>query len=222
MKKIFWMVCLLLLIQGCGFNQKPAWLIIGSKKLETFKANYLSGAEPSVTEANFKGSIEEIKKSGNLDLLQKAWLTRMAVQGAVFKEMEEGDYRKIAAVTPFPENDNFYAFLKGDVSAVDIKLLPEQYRDFAGSLLKGDLLKIDKAVASMKEDPLSRLIAAGIAVRRGIESEAIIQAAVETASINGWKMALTAWLDRLAAFYKRAGNAVKAAEIQRQIELIEE
>jgi hypothetical protein len=222
MKKIFCLVGFILLIQGCGFSQKPAWLINSSSKLETFKTNFLLGAEPSVTETNFAEAIEEIKKSGDLDLLQKAWLTRMALQTAVLKDMEEGDYRKIAAVKTFPENDNFYAFLKGDISAVDPKLLPEQYREFSGALLKGDVLKTGKAIASMKDEPVSRLIAAGVALRGNIESEAIIQTAVETCSINGWKMALIAWLERLAAFYERAGETGKAAEVRGRIELIEE
>jgi hypothetical protein len=220
MKKIFCLLCFVLLIQGCGFNQKPGWLINSSMKLETFKTNYLSGAEPSITETNFAESIEEIKKSGDLDLLQKAWLTRMALQAAVLKDMEEGDYRKIAAVKTFPENDNFYAFLKGDIPAVDIKLLPEQYREFSGTLLKGDVLKAGKAITSMKDEPVSRLIAAGIAVRSKFEDEKIIQTAVDTASVNGWKMALIAWLERLAAFYERAGETGKAAEVRRRIELI--
>ena len=221
MKKIFCMVCFILLIQGCGFSQKPAWLINSRKELEAYRGNFLSGAESSVTETNFKESVEDIKKSGNLDLLQKAWLTRMALQTVVFKEMEEGGYREVAAVKPFPENDNFYAFLKGNISAVDIKLLPEKYREFAGALLKGDALKTGRAVASIKDEPLSRLIAAGIALRSNIESEAIIQTAVDTASVNGWKTALIAWLEHQAAFYEREGEAAKAAEIRRHIEVIE-
>ena len=221
MKKIFCAICFILLIQGCGFNQKPAWLINSSKKLETFKTNFLSGAEPYITETNFAESIEEIKKSGNLDLLQKAWLTRMALQKATLKEMEEEDYRKVAAVKPFPENDNFYAFLKGNISAVDVKLLPEQYREFAGAILKSDALKTGRAIASMKGEPVSRLIAAGVALRNNIESDVIIQTAVETASVNGWKTALIAWLERQAAFYERAGDTAKATEVRRHIELVE-
>jgi len=220
MKKILFVVCLILLFAGCGFSQKPPWLIKSSKGLETFEANFLSGAEPSVTEANFAVAVEEIKKSGDLNLLQKAWLTRMALQGAVLNEMEEGDYRQIAAAGQVPANENYYMFLKGNISELDIKLLPEQYREFSGALLKGDVLKTGKAIASMKDEHLSKLIAAGIAVRSGIESEAIIQAAVETASINGWKMALIAWMERLAAFHGAAGEAGKATEVWQRIELI--
>ncbi len=221
MKKILCAVCFILLLAGCGFSQKPGWLIKSSKRLETFKSNFLSGAEVSVTEANFAGAVEEIRKSGDLDLLQTAWLTRMALQCAVLDEMEEGDYRRIAAAGKVPANENFYIFLKGDISALDIKLLPDRYREFADALLKGDVLKTGKAIASMKDEPLSRLIAAGVAVRRNLESEDIIQTAVDTSSVNGWKSALIAWLERQAAFYERAGNAAKASEIKRHIELIE-
>jgi len=221
MKNIFFIVCFILAVHGCVFSHKPAWLINGSKELETYKIGFLSGAGDTATESNFKAAVGEIKKSGNLDLLQKAWLTRMALQAAVLREMEEGDYREVAAVKQYSENDNFYAFLKGDISSVDVKLLPEQYRGFAVALLNGDGLKAGRAIASMKDEPLSRLIAAGIALRGNIENEAIILTAVETASVNGWKRALLAWLERQAACYEKKGDASNAAEVRRHIEVIE-
>jgi len=221
MKNMLCLICLAVLIGGCSFNQRPAWIIVGERRLDSFKTNYLTDARDFSVESNFKKAVEEIKKSGGLDLLEKAWLTRMALQGAVLKEMDEGDYREIAAVEPVPENENFYKFLKGDISDVDIKLLPEQYRGFLSAVLEEDVLNAGREIASMKEEPVSRLVAAGIAVRRNLESEAIIQTAVETASVNGWKMALIVWLERLSAFYEAEGEADKAADVRRRVELIE-
>jgi hypothetical protein len=221
MKKIFYLICFILVISGCGFKQRPAWVIDGSQQLESFKNNFLTGTEPSSTELNFRKAIEEIKKSGDLDLLQKAWLTRMALQGAVLKEMDEGDYRKLADLQPIPANENFYLFLKGDVAAVNIELLPEQYRKFLKTLRKDDIIKTGQSIASIKDEPVSQLIAAGIALRLNLESESIILTAAETASGNGWKMALISWLARLSAFYDTAGEADKAAEVRRRIDLIE-
>ena len=56
--------------------------------------------------------------------------------GRCLKEMDEGDYGKIAAVQPVPANRNFYLFLKGDPAAVNVVLLPEQYRSFLKPLGK--------------------------------------------------------------------------------------
>ena len=128
MKKILCLCFLFLLIGGCGSRQTPAWIVSGTQQLETFKTQFLTGGPPAVVERHFQRAVKEIKKGGDLDLLEKAWLTRMALQGAVLGEIDEGEYGKIAAAHPVPANRNFYLFLTGDPAAVDGTLLPEQYR----------------------------------------------------------------------------------------------
>ena len=221
MKKILCLFFLLLLLGGCGSKPTPGWIVAGNQQLETFKSHFLTGGQPAVAERHFQKAVDEIKESGDLDLLGKAWLTRMALQGAVLGEMEEGEYGKIAAAQPVPANRNFHLFLMGDPAAVDEALLPAQYRSFLEALRSRDVAKAEKAIAAMGDDPLSQLIAAGLAVRRHLENEAILQTAVGTASRNGWKRALLVWLERLRTSYEAAGDTVRAAAIRQRIELIE-
>lgn len=221
MKKIFCLFFFLLLLGGCSSKPTPGWIAAGNRQLEIFKSHFLTGEQPLVTERHFQKAVEEIKKSGDLDLLGKAWLTRMALQVAVLGEMEEGEYGKIAAVQPVPANRNFYLFLTGDPAAVDGALLPEQYRSFLKTLREGGVVKAEKAINAMEDDPLSQLIAAGLAVRRHMENEAILRIAMNTASRNGWKRALLAWLERLRTFYEATGDSAKAAAVRQRIELIE-
>ncbi len=220
MKKTLFLICFALMITGCSFKQRPSWVIGGEQQLNLFKSSYLTDTDDLRAESHFKNAIEEIKKSGDLDLLEKAWLARMSLHGAMLKEIEEGDYRQIADVRYVPENENYFRFLKGEISAVDIGLLPKQYKKFSVALLNGDVSKIGQAIASMKDEPVSQLIAAGIAVRSNLESEEIILTAVETASVNGWKMALLTWMERLSGFYETTGMSGNAAEVRRRIELI--
>ncbi len=105
---------------GCGSKPAPAWIAAGHKQLETFKQDFLTGRAPRITEIHFRNAVEEIKKGGDADLLGKAWLTRMALQVAVLREMEEGDYVKIEAAETVPANRNFYRFLTGNTAAVDV------------------------------------------------------------------------------------------------------
>jgi hypothetical protein len=220
MKKIFTTICLSLLIAGCGSTQTPNWYLASSQQIERFEKNFLAGEQPPITELNFQNTVEEIKKSGDLDRLEKAWLTRTALQIAVLKVPDEGDYGKIAAVQPIPANSNYYIFLTGDAAKVNNDLLPKQYRQFHKALVDGDIVKAGKAIASMEDNPVSRLIASGLAVRHHMESEEILKTAVETASINGWKMALLTWMERMAAFYELSGEAAKAAAVRQHIDLI--
>jgi hypothetical protein len=102
---------------------------------------------------------------------------------------------------------------------VDVSLLPESYRPFWTTLRNGDAAKAAVAITAI-DDPLSRLIASGLAVRHGLETEVILRTAVETASRNGWKRALLAWLERLKSFHEAAGDVEKASAIRSRIDLI--
>ncbi|MDO9230773.1 MAG: hypothetical protein Q7U03_14565, partial [Syntrophales bacterium] len=134
-------------------------------------------------------------------------------------ELEEGEYLKTEAVEAVPANRNFYRFLKGDAATVDVSLLSEPYRPFWMAFRSGDAAKAAVTIAAI-EDPLPRLIAAGLAVSHRLENDAILQIAVETASQNGWKRALLAWLERLQSSHEAAGNAEKASAIQSRIDMM--
>ena len=220
MKKTFCLLLLTLFIGGCGSRPAPAWFAAGHQQLETFKEDFLTGGAPSIAETHFNKAVAEIKKGGDLDLLGKAWLTRMALQVAALEDPEEGEYGSIAAAQAVPANDQFHLLLTGDASQADGVLLPAQYRPLLRALQSRSLSDAETSVAQI-EDPLSRLIAAGLAVRAHLENVAILQGAVETASRNGWKRALLAWLKRLAAFYEAAGQAANAAALRQKIGVIE-
>jgi hypothetical protein len=219
MNKWFCLLSLILLLAGCSSKPTPVWIASGHRYLETFTQDYLTGRAPPITEIHFRNAVEEIKKGGDADLLGKAWLTRMALQVAALAEMEEGDYPKIEAAQSIPTNHNFYLFLRGNATAVDVSLLPQSYRPFWTTFRSGDSAKAAVAIAAIK-DPLSRLIAAGLAVRHRLENETILQTAVETASRNGWKKALLAWLERLNSFLEAAGDPAGAAAVSRRIDLM--
>ncbi|MCE5282805.1 MAG: hypothetical protein LLG93_11955 [Deltaproteobacteria bacterium] len=220
MKKVLCLVALLVWIGGCGGSRPaPAWFASGHQQLETFKTDFLTGRATLIVETHFQKAVEEIKKGGDLDLLGKAWLTRMALQRAVLEEMGEEEIRKIEAAQAVPANDNFHRFLAGD-PRTDASLLPAPYQPFLAALQGGNAQAAAAAVAGI-DDPLSRLIAAGLALQGRLETEALLQRAVETASQNGWKRALLAWLKRLGSFYEASGEAAKAATVRQRIALIQ-
>lgn len=221
MKNIICLILVTFLIAACGGTKTPSWYAASNQQMDRFEKNYLAGEKADITELNFNKAIEEIKKSGDLDRLEKAWLMRMALQIAALKEPDGGDYKKIEAVQLMPDNTNYYTFLAGDITRVDNTLLPKQYQKFYKALAGKDLVGAGNAIAAMKDNPVSQLIAAGLAVRHQVESEAILQTAVNAASVNGWKAALLTWLEHMAAFYESKGEAAKAKIVRQRIDLIE-
>ena len=67
---------------------------------------------------------------------------------------------------------------------------------------------------------MSRLVAAGVLFRMGRITPAGIAAATDTASANGWRRPLLAWLGVEAARADAAGDRDAAARIRRRIELV--
>jgi hypothetical protein len=70
------------------------------------------------------------------------------------------------------------------------------------------------------EEPLSRLVAAAVELRRGGIEPATIAAAVDIASQQGWRRPLLAWLGVQAKRAEDAGDSETAARIRRRMEFI--
>jgi hypothetical protein len=70
-------------------------------------------------------------------------------------------------------------------------------------------------------DPLSRLVAAGALFQSGRASPAVVAQAVDTASAQGWRRPLLAWLGVQARLAEQASDADGAARIRRRIQLVQ-
>jgi len=211
---------LMVFLVSCGGSQPiPDWTYASFNQMEDFKKAYLEG-KAGVADLHFQRAVEEIKKSGDLNLLAKAYLTRYAVQIALLESFRDDDFLKIQSAEPDPANAGFYAFLKGNFSQADRNLLPPQYVPTVADILAArrdsvaaDALKI--------EDSLSRLVMTGLLVRYGYENVELLNGAVETASRQGWKKALLVYLNRLQAYYEQRQEVEKAYKIKQKILLIQ-
>jgi hypothetical protein len=70
------------------------------------------------------------------------------------------------------------------------------------------------------DDPLSRLIATAVLFQAGLASPATIELAADTASAQGWRRPLLAWLKVQALRAEKAGDAAALAVLQRRIALV--
>ncbi|MFA4915980.1 MAG: hypothetical protein WC560_04840 [Syntrophales bacterium] len=218
MKTFLFLFACSIFIFGCGSQPVPEWKNVSFNNLESYKTNYLNG-RVKIAELHFDKAIEEIKKSGDLEILSTAYLTKYAVSVAVLEDFDDGDYLRIESVQQNPGSRTYYNFLKGFFDKVDKGLLPSRYRDVLNAFRDGKEKDMEQAVISI-EDPLSKLIAAGLLVRHYKYSEVILKAAADTASVNGWKNAHLAYLEKLQALYEAGKETGKAANIQKKIQLI--
>jgi hypothetical protein len=69
-------------------------------------------------------------------------------------------------------------------------------------------------------DALSRLVAAGVLLKSGAGTPALLEEAVEIASAQGWRRPLLAWLGALEKRARDSGDDQSAARVRRRINLI--
>ncbi|HOJ52235.1 MAG TPA: hypothetical protein PLT64_07265 [Syntrophales bacterium] len=215
-KLILFISCLLILI-SCGGPPAPGWLSTAVSRLDQFKAEYLGG-RMDVAEMNYNLALTEIKKSGNMEVLGRAYLTKMALGVALLDSPPGEDFLAIQTLFPSAQNGSYYALLQGRFTDADPKALPEAYTKFAAACARGDEKTADTIVEI--KDPLSRLIACGIFTLYKGDKEEVLKMAVETASHQGWKRALTVYLKRLAAYYERMGRAGEAERMRSRLSLM--
>ncbi|MTV39642.1 hypothetical protein GM676_18940 [Duganella radicis] len=102
------------------------------------------------------------------------------------------------------------------LAAADLALLPEQHRAVAAAASDVTAAGAVQAIA----DPLSRLVASGVLLRAGRATPQLLADAVETASAQGWRRPLLAWLGVQAMRAEQAGDTIEAQRIKRRIALI--
>ena len=218
MKKIICFFALVAILAGCGSKPIPDWTYVSFNHLESFKKSYLSGNE-RIAELHFHKATEELKKSGDLDILARAYLTKYAVHAAVLEPFDDREYLTIEAVSPAARNRNFHSFLKGAFDHVNEGLLPNKYDGFMKAFRGGKSENVTNEISKM-EDSLSRLIAVGLLVKQQKYDEGDLKLAIDTASRNGWKKALVVYLEKLHLFYEAKKEIDKAASIQQRLRII--
>jgi len=198
------------LTAGCG-NKPPTpdWQMNAHDSLQRAGVAWLGG-DTRVEAAEFARARAEVARTGRADLLARVELARCAWRVAGLDFADCTGYTAHAADAAAPERA-YAAYLAGTATPADAALLPEAHRGVpAGGA---------EAVARI-EDPLARLVAAGVVLRGGKATPAMFALASDTASAQGWRRPLVAWLEVQARRAADAGRAEEAARLRRRIELV--
>ena len=198
-----------LLLLACSTQPKPAdWQLEAKGAMDRSIAAYLEG-NARVEGVELARARSEISSTGRIDLMGRAELRHCAshVASLVFEPCTGFEKLRQDAA---PAERTYADYLAGRLAAADAGLLPPEQR---AALTGGD------AAFNSITDPLSRLVAAGVALQTGRASPAVVQLAVDTASAQGWRRPLLAWLGVQLALAEKGGDADTAARLRRRIEL---
>lgn len=205
-------ILLSILLAACASNAPPPdWQLNAHGAIERAQDAYLSG-QGRIEAVEFARAHAEIARTGRVDLLARAELARCATRVAslVFEPCAGFDAWQADAAAP----ERTYArYLLGQATAQDAALLPPPHRPLTAPNATG------AAVATIN-DPLSRLVAAGVLLRSHRADPQTITLAIDAASSQGWRRPLLAWLGVQAQRAEQAGDTDALAHIQRRMLLV--
>ncbi|EXI72113.1 MAG TPA: hypothetical protein PK440_20640 [Candidatus Accumulibacter phosphatis] len=188
----------------------PDWQTSAHGALAGYSEAYLAG-NTRLADGEFARAHRELARTGRPDLLARAELTRCALRVACL-DVGPGDVCPgfSALIEGATADERAYAdFLAG--RPADPALLPASYRKLVVS---------DGRSLAAIESPVSRLIAAGVLLQQGKLSLPDVDLAVDTASAQGWRRPLLAWLDLQATLAEKRGDSAVARNARWRIELV--
>jgi hypothetical protein len=201
-----------LLLAACANNPPPPdWQMNAKGSLERATEAYLSGSD-RIEVVEFARARTELARTGRADMVARAELMRCAARVASLAFDDCPGFAALAQDAS-PALQAYANYLAGKSTAQSIALLPPAQHDVAaGKDVAATLRRID--------DPLSRLVAAGVLMRTGRAEPALFALAAETASGQGWRRPLLAWLKVQLQRAEAAGETVEATRLRRRIELV--
>lgn len=201
-------LALLPLLAACASGPAPPdWQLEAHGAIGQYEAAYLEGDAKGAA-ADFARARHALAATGRAELVAKAELLRCAVRTASLEFDDCPGFAPLAADAGAAARA-YAAYLRGEWEGIDAAQLPAAQRRIVAG---GHAASID--------DPLSRLVAAGVLLRTKRIAPPDIAAAIEAASSQGWRRPLLAWLGVEEQRARDAGDAEAAAHIRRRIDLV--
>lgn len=205
MKAALAVVTVAALLAGCGNNLPvPDWQASAKAATERSVAAYLVG-NARIDAAELARARSEVARTGRADLLARVELTHCAAQVASLVFGPCAGFEALRADAAPPERA-YADYLRAQLAPADVAWLPEPHRGAAPGTIA---------------DPLARLIAAGVVFEAGRADPVVIALAVETASAQGWRRPLRAWLGVQLRLAEQAGEGDATQALRRRIALVE-
>jgi hypothetical protein len=203
-------LALVALLAACGSQPRaPDWQLEAHGSLERYEAAYLAG-DARAAEAEFTRARRQLAATGQASLVARAELTRCALGVAALVFEPCAGFDPLRADAGAAERA-YAAYLQDEPVAAD--QLPAQHRALAGGAA-------DAAALAKVQDPLARIVAAGVLVRAGRASPDVLQVAADTASQQGWRRPLAAWLQAQLRLAEQAGAGERAEHLRRRLALV--
>jgi len=204
----------LAVLAGCaGKPPAPDWQLNAYSASDRAVQAYLDGRQ-RVESAEFARARSEIARTGDAAQLARLELLRCAAQVASL-DLAPCTRFDALAQDATPAERAYARYLAGRADPADIALLPQAQQAAARAGPEQTA-----AVIAGQSDPLAQLVAAGARFARGQASPQLVQLAVDTASRQGWRRPLLAWLGVQEKLAEGRGDEPQAARLRRRMAIV--
>ncbi|MEP6876564.1 MAG: hypothetical protein ABI887_19585 [Burkholderiales bacterium] len=187
---------LIVMLAACSSNPPiPDWQLNAKAASERAVAAYLTG-NARIDAAEQSRARAEVARTGRADLLARVELAHCAAQVASLV------FEPCSAFEP----------LRGDATDAE--------RTYADRLAGRSATPEPSALQGIA-DPLARLVAAGVLFETDRADPQVIQTAIDTASAQGWRRPLLAWLGVQLKRADEAGASDEVERLRRRIALVQ-
>ncbi|MHB1244999.1 MAG: hypothetical protein ACYCZH_01060 [Sulfuriferula sp.] len=214
--KIIFILILSGLLSACAGQSAPDWQYDAQSAAERYTQHYLAG-DVRLAETSFHQARNAVAATGEVAAVGHIELLRCGLHVAALDFTPCTGYIELAAINTTPPDHAYARFISGDWKGINAQLLPAQYVSLIASEGQSQV-SINRSIAAI-EDPVSRLVASGIMIRRAQFDTATLQGAIDTASKQGWRRPL---LTYLGLQEKQGGDPATLAAIAARIRLVEQ
>ncbi|MDO9009661.1 MAG: hypothetical protein Q7U80_15705 [Thiobacillus sp.] len=217
MKSVFAFACMVLLTAcGSGGPPPPDWKTDAADFIERYQKHALRG-ENVLAERYFQQAIQATGGAGRIADTAQLWLVRCATRRAMLIDDACADYARLAEAEPNATQDAYYRFLTLRWNALDIGLLPQQHRALVSAPATAR-----PALLPGIDDPMARLLDASLLLMRQEADAGTLSLATATASGQGWRQPLLAYLKLQQTQAASQGNTAESARLAQRIQLVEQ
>jgi len=189
-------LALIVVLSACSSGPPiPDWQLSAKAASERAVVAYLTG-NARIDAAELARARAEVARTGRADLLARVELTHCAAQVASLV------FEPCSAFEP----------LRADATEVE--------RAYA-ERLAGRSATAEPTALQGIDDPLARLVAAGVLFQTNRADPRVIQTAIDTASAQGWRRPLLAWLNVQLKRAEAVGANDDAQQLRRRIAIVE-
>lgn len=193
----------------------PDWQMNAHGAAQKAVEAYLSG-QNRVATLEFGRARQETARTGQPTLMARVVLLECAARVASLQFEPCTAFEPLRPDTE-PAERAYADYLAGQLAPQYAALLPPTQRA-AAVVAAGGAAPVLAAIP----DALSRLVAAGVLLQTGRADPATLALAVDTASEQGWRRPLLAWLMAQAEWAEKAGAVEEAARLRRRMALVEQ